>query len=122
MLFTFLNEEQNETIKKSLDEYRGHVPTLEAAIGAIFVGHRYGWRVLKIVHSPATYRKYEKILGIKFQDICPERGELAHRSLGLAIADKLNSFWAVATGKKKIKEKATLADEDDIAKELKNVD
>lgn len=122
MLFSFLTDKQNEAIKQSVDKYRGQAMALESAFGAVVIGHRYGWRVLKIIHSPATYRKYEKILGVKFQDICPERGPLAKRSLGLAIADKLNSFWAVATGKKKIDDKAKLDDEQTIAEELLNVE
>ncbi|MEH6542466.1 MAG: hypothetical protein V7721_00860 [Porticoccaceae bacterium] len=110
MLYGFLTKEQNQTITKAIDGYRGQAPTLESALGAVLIGHRYGWRVLKVIHSPATYKKYEKILGVKFQDICPERGPKASRSMGLKIADRLNSFWAVATGKKKIPNKAMLDD------------
>lgn len=110
MLYEFLTEEQNATIAESIDNYRGLAPTLEAAMGAVMLGHLYGWRVLKLVHSPATYRKYEKILGIKFEEVCPERSPKSKRSLGLKIADRLNSFWAVATGKKKIPNKSLLDD------------
>lgn len=122
MLYSFLTDEQNNAIQQSMTHYRGHAMALESALGAVIIGHKYGWRVLKLVHSPATYRKYEKILGVKFQDISPERGPLAKKSRGLALADKLNSFWAVATGKKKIEDKSEFGDEQEIERGLQNVE
>lgn len=108
MLKLKLTKEQEKTIQHSLVRYRGNAVALESALGALFIGANYGWRVLKIIHSPATYKKYEDILGVSFQDLCPERTLLSKKSWGLAIADRLNSFWAIATGKKKIKDKAFL--------------
>lgn len=122
MLYSFLTDEQNAVIQQSIAQYRGHATALESALGAVVIGHNYGWRVLKLVHSPATYRKYENILSVKFQDLCPERGPLSNKSRGLAIADKLNSFWAVATGKKKIEDKSELGDEKEIERDLLNVE
>lgn len=119
-MFSHLNEKQNNTIVTSIDSYRGSAFILESALGAIIIGEKYGWRVLKLIHSPATYKKYEVILGLNFQDTCPERGPLAHKSLGLKIADRLNSFWAVATGKKKIKNKAEFDDGEALPKDYKN--
>lgn len=72
------------------------------------IGRLYGWRVLKMIHNPSTYRKYEKILGLKFTDICPERTDLSYKSRGLAAADKMNSFWAVVRGEKLVKGKVEL--------------
>jgi len=118
MYFHFLTEEQNAIVDKKIRTYSGHAPTLEAALGAVVMGHLWGWRFLKLLHSPMTYKKYEKILGIQFQDFCEERGELYHKSYATQIADKLNSFWAVATGKKKIKDKSKIGDEKEIKKEL----
>ena len=93
-----------ETIQK----YRGQSTTLESALGALIVGQHYGWRVLKIVHGNRTYNKYQDILGVKFEDLCPERTEISHRSLGLAAADRLNSFWAVVRGKRKVANKGLI--------------
>ncbi len=47
-------------------------PELESALGMLFVGHAFGWRVLYMIHSVATIRKYEKVLGISLQAL-PER-------------------------------------------------
>lgn len=121
MYFQFLSDEQNKAIDNGIRTYRGHGPTLESALGAVMMGHMLGWRYLKLMHSPATYRKYERLLGIKFEEICTERGELAHKSVGMQIADKLNSFWAVATGKRKVKDKSRIASEEEIKEVLKDV-
>ena len=121
MYFHFLTGEQNKILDKSIRAFHGHAPTLESALGAMVMGHMWGWRFLKLIHSPVTYKNYEKILGLQFQDFCQERGELANKSYGMRIADKLNSFWAVATGKRKIKDKARIDDEKQIEKELKDV-
>ncbi len=110
MLGAKLSKEQQETVLMAIKNYKGNVQKLEAAIGALFIGSNYGWRVLKIIHSPATYKSYESILGIKYQDVCPERTEISKKSFGLAVADKLQSFWAVATGKTSIKNKQHIDD------------
>ena len=94
-----LSSEEEARLVKAIREFKGQVPVLESAMGALLVGQHYGWRVLKIVHNQTTYNKYEKILGVKFQDVCPERTDLSKKSVGLKIADAANSFWAVVRGK-----------------------
>jgi len=119
MLGLQLTKEQEQTILSVIKNYKGNAPKLEGAIGALVIGSNYGWRVLKIIHSPATYKNYESILNIKFQDVCPERTELSKKSFGLAIADKLKSFWSVATGKKSIKNKLHIDDAKAIQRQVK---
>lgn len=83
----------NETIKK----FKGDIPELESAIGMLFAGRQYGWKVMYLVHSKATIRKYEKILGVKIREVCPELGPLADRSVGWKIAKKVSNFWKEVT-------------------------
>src|SRR5688572_5444136 len=100
-----LSEDTRTRIMQAAKHYTGHAPTLESAFGAVMIGRLYGWRVLKMIHNPSTYRKYEEILGLKFTDICPERTELSRKSPGLTAADKNNSFWAVVRGTIQVKGK-----------------
>lgn len=95
-------------VAESIARFTGQATTLESALGALIVGQHYGWRVLKMLHNPSTYRKYEKILGIRFEDVCHERTQLTRKSVGMQIADKLQSFWAVARGKKRVPDKGML--------------
>lgn len=101
----FLDDETKEQLEKAATEFKGNGTTLESALGAVLMGRMYGWRVLKMMHSPATYRNYEKILGIKFRDICKEETKLTQRNMGMKIAAKWNNFWEVVRGTYKVKDK-----------------
>ena len=72
---------------------------IEAAIGALFVGQLFGWRVLEITHSYRTRLKYCKILGIdSFRDHCPVEGPETDRHKLLRAAKKVKNFWAAVRG------------------------
>ena len=72
---------------------------IEAAVGALFVGQLFGWRVLEIAHSFRTRRKYCQILGIEsFRKVCPDEGSETDRHKLLRAAKKVNNFWAAVRG------------------------
>lgn len=79
-------------------KFRGSGHHLEAALGAYTIGQLYGWRVVYLLHAQHTLRRYEKILGGRFDALCPERTELSRKSVGLAVVDRIGSFWRVAKG------------------------
>ena len=110
-----LSEEQEQIILKNIKEFRGVGTTLESALGAMIMGQYFGWRVLKILHNPFTYRSYEKILGIKFQDVCPETTSYSEtKSVGYAITQKLGSFWAVVMGRRKVADKGKIGNQSEV--------
>jgi hypothetical protein len=104
-MFTFLTEEQNAIIVEKTRAFKGQLPTLSAALGAVVLGHEYGWRVLKIVHSPATLKKYEAVIGLKYDDICPETTDISHRNVGFRFYQKIGAFWKVVLGQVKVDSK-----------------
>lgn len=104
-MFSHLTDEQNQTIKQQCEDFKGQIPTLSAALGAIHIGHIYGWRVLKIIHSPATLKKYEAIIGLKYEDICPEITEMSMRNVGYRVSQQIGAFWNVVLGKVKVENK-----------------
>lgn len=83
---------------KATKTFNGQMPELERAIGMLFVGRHFGWKVLYLTHSKATIRKYEEILDIKVRDFFPEVGPLARRSIGWKIASTLSNFWKEVSG------------------------
>lgn len=110
-----LDEESEKIILQKIHDFQGIGSTLESALGALVMGQYFGWRVLKLLHNPATYRRYEKALGIEFKKVCPEITDLGKRkSIGYAITEKLGSFWAVIMGKKKVPEKGNIASEAEV--------
>ena len=97
-----LHPDTEKIIKNAALGFKGQLPTLEGAVGALYIGQIYGWRVLRIAHGSTTYNNYETILDIKFKDVCKPEGVLGHRSWGLRLTKSLKSFWKVATGKAKL--------------------
>jgi hypothetical protein len=110
-MFSFLTDEQNSIITKNTQLFKGHMNILSAALGAIVLGHQYGWRVLKIVHSPATLKKYETIIGLKYEEICPETTELSDRNVGFRIYKKIGAFWKIVLGHVKVENKSDANDD-----------
>ncbi|MEJ8855619.1 hypothetical protein WKW79_13620 [Variovorax robiniae] len=86
-------------VDRATDEFRGELVELESAIGMLLIGRQYGWRVILLVHSPATVRKYLKILGLKhLREALPEVGVLAHRSNAWRLVDGTQNFWKAVRG------------------------
>jgi hypothetical protein len=112
-------DEQEQILLESIKEFRGIGTTLESALGALIMGQYFGWRVLKILHNPLTYRRYEKILGLKFQDVCPETTEYSRtKSVGYAITQKIGSFWAVVMGRRKVEDKGLIENQTEVEKHV----
>lgn len=87
---------------KAITNFSGTLDELESALGMLRMGHHFGWRVLYLIHSKKTIRKYEEILDIKIRELFPEEGPSAERSIGLALAKKASNFWKVVSGEIKI--------------------
>jgi len=101
-----LSDEQKSQIQEIINtvirDHSGQVDELESALGMLLIGHHFGWKVLHLIHSKKTIRKYEDILGIKIREFFPERGPSSGRSIGLAFADNATNFWRVVSGDIKI--------------------
>jgi hypothetical protein len=93
------DEQIMSLVDQAVDGFQGELNDLESAIGMLMIGRHYGWRVLLLIHSPATVRKYTKVLGLKnLRDALPEVGVLAHRSNAWRLLDDSKNFWKVVRG------------------------
>jgi hypothetical protein len=98
-----LDAQLAEHLVNQIKKFSGSFDTLESALGALIVGRVVGWRVLKLLHSPRTYKLYENELGLKFSGtfpwsnnpVMPERGPFSGKSVALQVTDKLDNFWDV---------------------------
>lgn len=103
----------NSTQLKELDmieqaaiaRFYGELSELESALGMLRLGQQYGWRVMYLIHSKATVRKYESILEVSIKDVMPEVGPSAHRCRGYRISQKLGNFWKIVSGETKVANK-----------------
>jgi hypothetical protein len=90
-----------DVIQGAIDRFEGGTDELESALGMYILGHYVGWKVLVLVHSKKTIRKYEEILDIRVRDEFPEEGSQSHRSRALSIAKTLSNFWKAVSGEDK---------------------
>ncbi len=79
-------------------DHIGDLPELESAIGFMFLGYYFGWKVLHVIHSKKTVAKYEKLLGIRVRTEFPETGPYAGRSVGWVAIKKVSNFWKAISG------------------------
>ncbi len=93
---------QSELFDKAILNFKGGIDELESALGMYALGRHVGWRVLYIVHSKKTVKKYEDILGISVRDEFPEEGPEARRSMGYTVAKTFSNFWKVVSGEEKV--------------------
>lgn len=104
-----LTEAQKQQLQEIEDNaianFKGQLDELESALGMLRMGHHMGWKILYLIHSKRTVRKYEDILGIRIRDVFPEKGPSSYRSVGLSIAEKFSNFWKVVGGEIKIADK-----------------
>lgn len=97
--------------RRAIADYQGQLDDLERAIGMLHMGHHFGWRVLVLIHSKRTIRKYEGILGIVVREFFPEEGPSSYRSYGLKIAMGLDNFWKAVSGEIKIEGRKEISKE-----------
>jgi hypothetical protein len=74
---------------------------LESALGMYMIGFHFGWKVLYVIHSKKTIRKYEEILGIAVRDVFDEYGPDAERTNAYKISQAVSSFWKLVSGEEK---------------------
>ena len=64
------------------------IDELESALGMYMVGFHYGWKVLYMVHSKRTIRKYEELLQIKV-------AVGVNNNVAVMDADKTNAYMVI---------------------------
>ncbi len=87
-----------ELIDKAVKGFEGNTDSLSGAIGYLMIGRNFCWRVMYFIHSQSTIRKYEKILGIRSEDVMPEEGPLARKAVAYQAMRKASNFWKAVKG------------------------
>ncbi len=77
----------------------GNADEIESAIGMLIVGRHMGWKVMYLVHSQQTIKKYERILeGISIQEVLVPEGPEAKRSNAWRALKAVTNFWKAVKG------------------------
>jgi len=98
-MHTHSDKELVELVDKAIKEYAGDIEVLEAAIGFLFLGRKFGWRVMFFMHRQKTVKNYERILQIKdSRDYMPELGPLAKKAVVYQAIQKVKNYWKAVKG------------------------
>lgn len=81
-----------------IETYKGDAGILFSVVGVVFVGKKYGWRVIRLFISQSTYAKYQKVLGLEFKEIMPAETQLSDRALAYKTIKQLKEFWSIVKG------------------------
>ncbi|MBI5107629.1 MAG: hypothetical protein HZA62_02680 [Rhodocyclales bacterium] len=92
--YAFLDGVIRKPAEVNLDE-------LESALGMYLIGFHFGWKVLYVIHSKRTIRKYEEILGISIREVFDEFGPDADRTNAFTAIQAVSSFWKLVSGEEK---------------------
>ncbi len=90
---------------EAIVRFEGNLDELESALGMYMVGRHFGWKVLYILHSKRTIRKYEEILGISVREEFDAEGPDADRSNGFRALKTVTNFWKAISGEISIPDK-----------------
>lgn len=74
---------------------------LESALGMYMIGFHFGWKVLYVIHSKKTVRKYEQLLGIDVREAFDEFGPDADRTNAYKVISTVSNFWKLVSGEEK---------------------
>ena len=101
---------RHDLMDQAIFNFDGQLDELEGALGMYMIGRHFGWKVLYVIHSKKTIRKYEQILSITVRDEFTEVGPDAQRSNGFRAVQFASNFWKSITSgqipEKRVVEKA----------------
>ena len=93
-----MNKEQlNQRIDEVCKEFHGQAPDLFQIVGIVVIGHKFGWRVVRLVVPRRIWTLTMKWFGDP-KEWMDEHGPLAYRSIGLKIVDTLGGYWDFIKG------------------------
>ena len=85
-------------IDAAMDNFQGNSETLGSAIGALHIGRHMGWKTVYLLHTRATIKKYQEILGVDFREILDEETINSNRSVAFIAVQKVSNFWKAVKG------------------------
>ena len=91
-------EELSRIGEAAIANFKGVPDELESALGMLYMGHHFGWKVIYLMHSKFTVRKYEKILDIKVRKLFEATGPSSYRCFAFRVSEAASNFWKVVSG------------------------
>jgi hypothetical protein len=92
------DKELNEHVIKRVRKFKGDITDMERAIGCLYVGREFGWKIMLLIHDRKSIAKYETLLELNFREEMPDVGKYAHKSVAWGLVQKVSSFWKAVKG------------------------
>ena len=99
---------EHQFLHSIVASFKGQANELESAIGMYFIGRYVGWKLLHMIHSKQTIKKYEAILGIRIREVFPEYALDSDRSVVFEYVTKLSNFWKTVSGKSEVEDRRAI--------------
>jgi len=96
------SESELMQIEEAVKNYQGSMEILERATGTFVAGKVLGWRVIKLIHGRTVWEKYQRIVGLKFEEVCPEETVWSRKSLGYKMWKASGKFWDILLDRLKV--------------------
>ena len=93
------NRELEHKIEAVCLSFKGNSDTLRNALGVTLMCQQYGWKVIKLIHSTAAWRRYKNTLGIDFEREFPEETRLAEKFVAYKVWKATGRYWDTLRGK-----------------------
>ena len=94
--------ERYRLMDNSIRDFAGLLDELESALGMYVLGHHVGWKVLHLIHSKRTIKKYEEILGIRVTEVFAPEGPDADRAIVFKFLKDVSNYWKAVSGEEKV--------------------
>lgn len=90
-------QEMNKRIEDVCEQFKGQIPDLYQMVGIVVVGRLFGWRVVRLTASRRMWMMVTRTFGDP-KEWMPEKGRLAHKSVGLVLVEKIGDYWEFIKG------------------------
>ena len=96
---------RHQVMDEAVLRFNVNLNELESALGLYVIGRHFGWKVLYLIHSKKTVRKYEEILGIDVREEFLDAGPDAERSNAFRALSSVTNYWKAVSGETAIADK-----------------
>ena len=95
-------KQRHDVVDAAIHRFQGQMDELESAIGMYMIGRHFGWKILYVIHTVKTIKKYEEILGIVVSEAFEPFGLDAESTNAFVALKTVENFWKVVSGNEKL--------------------
>src|SRR5207248_839899 len=96
---TMTEKELMAHLDKRLRNYNGDITKFERAIGVFWVGRKFGYKPMQLIHDKRTIKECADFLDLDLKEHWPyPEGPMADKSYAWEAVKKVSNFWKAVKG------------------------